>query len=212
MANIFDLFRSIEQTDKQSSGPVSAIVAGLGNPGAEYAHTRHNIGFLCMDILCDSLHTKTDRARFHALCGEASIGQNRVLLMRPQTFMNRSGEAIREAASFYKIPPERVFVIYDDVSLDVGVMRIRTKGSAGGHNGIKSIIEQLNSDRFPRIKIGVGTPPAGADLVNWVLGTVPVSQRDGIRTCFDHVLPALELMLNGDTEQAMCRYNGKGSV
>lgn len=214
MANIFDLFRSIESQNKTepAAKSVSAIVAGLGNPGAEYAHTRHNMGFLCMDILCDKLHAKTDRVRFHALCGEATVGGNRVLLMRPQTYMNNSGEAIREAASFYKIPAERVFVIYDDMSLEAGTMRIRKKGSAGGHNGIKSIIAQLGTDAFPRIKIGVGAPPAGSDTVNWVLGTVPTSQRAGIAACFENVLPALELMLNGDIDTAMCKFNGKGSV
>lgn len=210
MADIFDLFKKIETpAASPEAGPVSALVVGLGNPGREYEHTRHNMGFLCMDILCEALHAKTDRSKFHALCGEATVAGQRVLLMRPQTFMNNSGESVREAADFYKIPPERVYVICDDISLDVGNLRIRTKGSAGGHNGLKSIIYHLNSDAFPRFKIGVGAPPDPAETVNWVLGTVPVSRRGEIRLCFDRVLPALELMLRGDAEQAMCRYNGK---
>lgn len=213
MANIFDLFKQIE-TQRNDAGalPVSALIVGLGNPGKEYLHTRHNMGFLCMDILCDALHTKTDRSKFHALCGEARIAGRRVLLLRPLTYMNHSGESVAEAAAFYKIAPEQIYVISDDVSLAPGSMRIRKSGSAGGHNGLKSIIESLGSDAFPRIRIGVGQKPEGWDLADWVLGTVPVSEREGIGKCFDRVLPALELMLEGDTEKAMCLYNGKADA
>ncbi len=209
MANIFDLFEKIGTPAKESARPVSALIVGLGNPGKEYEHTRHNMGFLCLDVLSAALHVKIDRCRFRALCGEADIADRRVLLLKPQTFMNLSGESVREAAAFYKIPSDQVYVIYDDVSLEPGCMRIRQKGSAGGHNGIKNIIYQLNTDIFPRIKIGVGAPAPGADLINWVLGVLPVSQREDVGKCFACVLPALELMLRGDFDQAMCRYNGK---
>ena len=172
MSNIFDLFKSIEK--KTETRPITHIIAGLGNPGEKYANTRHNAGFIAIDYLAEKLGVRVDRVKFHALVGECELGGKRVLLMKPETFMNSSGVAIGEAAAFYKIPPENVIVLHDEISFDAGVIRIRRKGSAGGHNGLKSIIEHLSSEGFPRIKIGVGQKPSpDYDLVDWVLGKFP---------------------------------------
>ena len=156
------------------SGGCEYIIAGLGNPGSKYEMTRHNAGFLAIDLFAIEKEINIKRLKFHSLVGEVKIGEKKCLLMKPQTFMNNSGEAIAEAAKFYKIPPEKIIIISDDVSLDVGTIRIRRKGSAGGHNGLKSIISLLGSEDFPRIKIGVGKKPAPEyDLVDWVLGRFP---------------------------------------
>ena len=140
------------------SGNVAWLVVGLGNPGEQYRNTRHNMGFLTLDLLAEREKVKINRIRFHAVTADMTFGGERVLLMKPQTYMNLSGEAVREAAQFYKIPADHVLVIYDDVSLPVGKLRIRPSGSAGGHNGIKNIIAHLGTDVFPRIKIGIGAP------------------------------------------------------
>ena len=168
--DIFSLFQKIESETSQSAGPVTHIVAGLGNPGDKYRLTRHNAGFLALEYLSQKENVKIDRAKFKALVGECTLGGKRTLLMLPQTYMNNSGEAVKAAADFYKIPPENITVVFDDISLDVGRMRVRRKGSDGGHNGIKSIIYHLGSDNFPRVKIGVGAKPhADMPLADWVL-------------------------------------------
>ena len=209
MSNIFDLFRKIESERETSSGPVSAIVAGLGNPESKYTFTRHNAGFLAIDYASQKLGIDVKRAKFHALTAEAVIGGERVLIMKPQTYMNRSGTAIREAADFYKLPPERVFVICDDVSLPVGTVRIRAKGSSGGQNGLKSIIEALGSEEFPRIKLGVGEKPSPEwDLADWVLSTFDEHDRELMFAAFGRAYDALPLMLRGDFAAAQSKYNG----
>jgi len=157
--SIFDLFRQIEKKE-ETSAPVSFMIVGLGNPGDKYRETRHNVGFVAVDHLAEGLGIKLDRAKFHALVGEGRIGDVRVLFMKPETYMNNSGVAVGEAASFYKLPPERILVLHDEISFEPGVIRIRRKGSAGGHNGLKSIIASLGSEDFPRIKIGVGKKPS----------------------------------------------------
>ena len=157
MSNIFDLFKKIER--RESTAPVSAILVGLGNPGLEYERTRHNVGFVSIDYIAEKLGARIDRLKFHALVGEATVGESRVLLMKPTTYMNNSGVAVQEAAAFYKISPERVIVLHDEISFEPGKIRLRRKGSAGGHNGLKSIIAHLGSEDFPRIKIGVGQKP-----------------------------------------------------
>lgn len=208
MADIFELFRKISSSEKTGGG-VSYIVAGLGNPGEEYTFTRHNAGFLCIDYLCQKYGIKCNKLKFNALTCEAEISGVRVLVMKPQTFMNSSGEAIGAAASFYKIMPENVIIISDDVSLDVGRMRIKRNGSAGGHNGLKSIISHLDSEDFPRIKIGVGKLPSpDADMVKWVLGRIPKELEKNLFGVIECVPSALELMLNGKIEDAMCNFNG----
>ncbi|MBO5287575.1 MAG: aminoacyl-tRNA hydrolase [Clostridia bacterium] len=207
MSSIFDLFKQIEK--KEDPTPISHLVVALGNPGEKYTYTRHNAGFLAMDYLCQALGCRCDRVKFKALVGEGKIGNQRVLLMKPQTFMNASGEAVSEACAFYKIPPERVIVLSDDISLDIGTLRIRKNGSAGGHNGLKSIIECLGSDKFPRIKLGVGQKPFPEyDLVDWVLGRIPKESEKSFFAVLECVPNALSLMLNGNIEKAMCDFNG----
>ena len=206
MSNIFDLFKSIEK--KTETGPVSHIVVGLGNPGPKYEKTRHNAGFIAIDHIAAKLGVKVDRVKFHALVCECELGGRRVLLMKPETFMNSSGVAIGEAATFYKIPPENVLVLHDEISFDAGLFRIRRKGSAGGHNGLKSIIEHLGSDGFPRIKIGVGQKPSpDYDLVDWVLGKFPKEAEAAIASRLDDIHSASELIVRGEIDLAMNRYS-----
>lgn len=206
MSNIFDLFKKIEK--KTDTTPVSFIIAGLGNPGAQYEKTRHNVGFVAIDYIADKLGVRIDRAKFHALTTEASIGELRVLLMKPQTFMNNSGVAIGEAAAFYKIPPERVLILHDEISFDPGMLRIRRKGSAGGHNGLKSIIAHLASEDFPRVKIGVGKKPTPEyDLADWVLGKLPKEHSELIASKLGDILDASRLIAQGKIDDAMQRYS-----
>ena len=206
MSSIFDLFKQIE-TEKPIPKPITHIVAGLGNPGSEYTFTRHNCGFLTVDYISQKLNIKVNRARFSSLTAEADISDRRVLIMKPQIYMNKSGEAIREAADFYKIAPENITVIFDDVSLAPGRLRIKRKGSAGGHNGIKNIIEQLQSDNFPRIKLGVGSPPSGGEMVNWVLGGFPEEDKEAVFQAIGRAYEALKLIVSDKIEDAMCEYN-----
>ena len=189
-------------------GPVEWIIVGLGNPGKEYEYTRHNAGFLFLDVLCNQKHCRIDRLKFRALCGEIMLGEHHCLLMRPQTFMNLSGDAVGAAAAFYKIPPERVLVVFDDISLPFGTLRIRRKGSAGGHNGIKSIIYQLGSDQFPRIKVGVGDrTDREAQLKDYVLGKFSKTELEELKKELETAVAAAELMVNGSIEQAMNLYS-----
>lgn len=206
MANIFDLFKKIETG--ASSLPITHIVVGLGNVGKEYEKTRHNAGFMAIDALAEKCGVRIDRAKFHALTAEATIAGVRVLLMKPTTYMNNSGVAIAEAAAFYKIAPENVIVLHDEISFDAGVMRIRRKGSAGGHNGLKSIIAHLGSDAFPRIKIGVGKKPSPEyDLVDFVLGKFSQDDLAKLAAENDSIIASVELMLTGKTEEAMNKYS-----
>ena len=206
MSNIFDLFKKIET--KADTTPVSFIIAGLGNPGQQYQKTRHNVGFVAVDYIAAKLGVKIDRAKFHSLVAEARIGDVRVLLMKPETYMNNSGVAIGEAAAFYKIPAERVLVLHDEISFDPGLMRIRRKGSAGGHNGLKSIIAHLASEEFPRVKIGVGKKPTPEyDLADWVLGKLPKDDSDKIDARLDDIFAAAQLIARGDIDGAMQKYS-----
>lgn len=205
MSSIFDLFKKIEK--KEDVSPVSFIIAGLGNPGREYESTRHNVGFLAVDYIAESVGVKIDRAKFHALVGEGRIADKRVLFMKPQTYMNNSGVAISEAASFYKISAENVIVLHDEVSFEPGLFRIRRKGSAGGHNGLKSIISYIGED-FPRIKIGVGKKPTPEyDLAAWVLGKLPREHSETIAERFSDIRHSCELIIVGDIDGAMSKYS-----
>ncbi len=206
MANIFDLFKKIEK--KEDKSPITHIIAGLGNPGVEYERTRHNAGFVAIDHIAEKCGVSISRAKFKALVAEANVAGKRVLLMKPTTFMNLSGEAISSAATFYKIPPENVIVLHDEISFDAGVFRIRRKGSAGGHNGLKSIIASLSSDAFPRIKIGVGKKPnPDYDLVSWVLGKLPEPDFLKIKEQLDNIHASVSLMLDGKIDEAMNKYS-----
>ncbi len=206
MSNIFDLFKQIEK--KPETSPVTFIVAGLGNIGKQYERTRHNAGFLAIDYIAERCGVKIDRVKFHATVAEANISGARVLLMKPTTLMNNSGVAIGEAAAFYKIPPERVLVLHDEISFDAGVVRIRRKGSAGGHNGLKSIIAHLSSDGFPRIKIGVGQKPNPEyDLVDWVLGKFPECDLEALAGRYSDIYSATEMIIAGNIDAAMNSYS-----
>ena len=206
MTDIFALFKKIEK--KEDTRPISAIVAGLGNPGAKYADTRHNAGFLAIDYIARELGVKIDRSKFSALVCEATVGEHRVLLMKPETFMNNSGIAIATARDFYKISTDRVIVLHDEITQEPGIIRIRRKGSAGGHNGLKSIIASLGGDDFPRVKIGVGAKPSpDYDLVDWVLGKFPKADMESMSARFSDVLASVRLMLDGKIDEAMNKYS-----
>ena len=206
MSNIFDLFKKIE--NKEPTGPVTHIVVGLGNPGAEYARTRHNAGFLAVDRIAERIGARIDKVKFHALVGEGVIDGVRVLLMKPNTFMNSSGIAIGEAAAFYKIPPESIIVLHDEISFEPGLFRIRRKGSAGGHNGLKSIISSLGSEDFPRIKIGVGKKPTPEyDLASWVLAKLPEGDMELMKNRFDDIFESVRLILASKIDEAMNKYS-----
>ena len=208
MSNIFELFDKIGSTSPSGAGKITHIVAGLGNPGDKYTFTRHNAGFLSMDFIAQKLGIKLDRIKFKSLCAEATVSGKRVLFMKPQTFMNLSGEAVQEAANFYKIPPENILVICDDVNFDVGVIRIRRKGSYGGQNGIKNIIEQLGTEEFPRIKVGVGKKPSpDFDMKDFVLSKFSTGEQKTLFSTFDSIYNSVILILDGQIEEAMSHYS-----
>ena len=191
-----------------NTGSIEYIIAGLGNPGAKYEFTRHNIGFMFVDYWANKESKKISKLKYKSLISEVTISGHKCLIMKPQTYMNNSGEAIREAADFYKIPPEKVIVIYDDISFDVGKIRIRRKGSAGGHNGIKSIIQHLGSDNFPRIKIGAGKKPEnGFDQVDWVLSHFSKDELETLRKSAEKVCEVLPLMVEDKIDEAMNKAN-----
>lgn len=186
------------------SGPVEFIIAGLGNPGKEYELSRHNAGFLCLDILANREGFSTDRIKFKSVYADTMINGHRCLVMRPQTYMNNSGEAVKEAASFYKIPPERCIIIFDDIDISLGALRVKRKGSAGTHNGVKSIIYHLNSDNFPRIKIGVGSKPhPDYDLKDYVLSIFSKQEQETLKATMEKACDAVNLIVCGDVDKAM---------
>lgn len=205
MSNIFDLFKKIEKSSDTT--PISYIIVGLGNPGREYERTRHNVGFIALDYIAERVGARVDRARFKALTTECKILDKRVLLMKPTTYMNNSGEAVYEAASFYKIPAENIIVIHDEISFEPGLFRIRRKGSAGGHNGLKSIISRVGED-FPRLKVGVGKKPTPEyDLADWVLGVMPKSDAELIEKRLSDIYFSVELILSGKIDEAMNKFS-----
>ena len=193
----------------KSAGGVEWLLVCLGNYGKRYENTRHNIGFLAAERLIEKNSLKCNRLRFRALTEIIDFGGARVLLMMPQTYMNLSGEAAGEAARFYKVPPERVLVISDDVSLPLGKLRVRASGSAGGHNGLKNIIAHLGTDRFPRVKVGVGTPSdPERDMVDWVVGGFSADERKVIDAALDRALDAAECVIAKGVAEAQNQYNG----
>ena len=192
---------------KKSSG-AEWLIVGLGNPGDKYENTRHNVGFRALDELAEIARVPVQKLKYKALTNTCTIGGVKVLLMKPVTYMNLSGEAVGEAARFFKIPPERVIVFSDDVSLPVGKLRIRTSGSAGGHNGLKSIIQHLGSDKFPRVKIGVGGKPhPDYDMADWVLAKFPAEDKKVIDEMVQKAAKAAEYYIKEGPEKAMGRYN-----
>ncbi|APF24275.1 MULTISPECIES: aminoacyl-tRNA hydrolase [Clostridium] len=182
------------------------LIVGLGNPGSQYEDTRHNIGFKVVDNIAKEYNIEINRQKFKGVCGEGFINGEKVILLKPTTYMNLSGESIREVVDFYKLSNDDVLVIYDDISLDVGRLRIREKGSAGGHNGIKSIIAHLGTDIFPRIKVGVGQP--NVDLVNYVLGKFTKEEMEVLNESIDASTKAAKEIISNDVKTAMNIYNG----
>ena len=202
---MFDRFR---KKTYASVGTPEFIVVGLGNPDRKYTLTRHNSGFLCVDMLSEKLNFRVDKLKFKSLIADTTIGGHRLIVMKPQTYMNNSGEAVRECANFYKIKPENIIVIYDDISLDVGKLRIRRKGTDGGHNGIKSIIYHLNSDQFPRIKVGCGKKPhPDYNLADWVLSEFKKDEQKALEPALENACNAIELLLDNQIDKAMNLYN-----
>lgn len=191
----------------RKSGGIQWLIVGLGNPGEKYARTRHNLGFLALDLLAEQQKLKINRIKYKALVAETEFGGARCLLMKPQTYMNLSGEAVREAAQFYKIPSDHVLVIYDDVSLPVGKLRVRPSGSAGGHNGIKNIIAHLGTQDFPRIKIGTGAPGEGGDMIDWVIGVPSQAERKVLVESFRRAIDAAECIIEHGCQKAMNDFN-----
>lgn len=207
--SIADIFKKLEsERTPAPQGAVEYIICGLGNPGTQYEGTRHNIGFMTIDTLCDKYKLDCKKLRFKSLTCDAMISGKRCLIMKPTTFMNNSGEAVTEAMSFYKIPPERTIIVFDDISLEPGKLRIRRNGSDGGHNGIKSIIYLSGSDMFPRIKMGVGAKPhPDYNLADWVLGHFKKEQAEALETAMDNAVSSIELMVGGKMNEAMNKFN-----
>lgn len=204
--SIFDLFKQVESA--APAGPPEYLIVGLGNPGLEYAQTRHNAGFMTLDLLAEREHTEIKRMKFKSLCGDAVIAGKRCLLMKPTTYMNNSGQAVAEAMQFYKLPIDHIIVVYDDISLEPSRLRIRRKGSDGGHNGIKSIIYLTGEDTFPRIKLGVGKKPRpDYNLADWVLSRFTKEELEQLHIAAEHACESIALMVNGKIEEAMNRYN-----
>ena len=197
---MFDKFRS--------RGGVSWIVVFLGNPGPKYRDTRHNAGFMAADAMEKKLGVSINKLRFKALTAQATLGGEKVLLLKPQTYMNLSGESVSPAAAFYKVPPEHIIVVSDEVSLRIGKLRIRKSGSAGGHNGLKNIIAMLGTDAFPRIRMGVGAPPhADYDMADWVLSSFKNQDADDMRSLAVRVCDAVECYIAEGPDRAMNKFN-----
>lgn len=184
------------------------LVVGLGNPGSKYTKTRHNIGFRVVEALAERNGARLDTDKHKGLIGKGTIGAEKVIFAKPLTYMNLSGECVRAVADFYKIPAENVIVVFDDISLDVGKLRIRKKGSAGGHNGIKSIIAHLGGENFPRLKFGVGDKPSGMDLADYVLGNFSAADEQILKQAIDRACDAVECMINEGPDAAMNKFNG----
>ncbi|NLZ53347.1 MAG: aminoacyl-tRNA hydrolase [Thermoanaerobacteraceae bacterium] len=184
------------------------LITGLGNPGKEYENTRHNVGFIALDLMADSLGIKINKVKFKGLLGEATYEGSKILLLKPHTYMNLSGESVKDAVNYYKIPPEKLIVIYDDMDLPIGRLRIRPEGSGGGHRGMDSIIYHLSSDKFPRVRIGIGRPEGEKDAAHHVLGKFYGEELEKIKITIETAAKAALLIVSDGVDQAMNRYNG----
>ena len=193
---------------RKSAGPVSWLIVGLGNMGDQYEHTRHNVGFDVVDEIADKLDIPVQRLKFKALTNTATLAGERVLLMKPVTFMNLSGEAVEPAAAFYKVPPDHILVLSDEVALPPGKLRVRASGAAGGHNGLKNIIAHLHTDQFPRIRVGVGQKPhPDYDMADWVLGKPQGEDRKAIDDAVKRAAQAVECYIKEGPQAAMSKFN-----
>ena len=206
--SIFDVFDRISINSTATKGKIEYIIAGLGNPGMEYEGTRHNAGFFTIDALASQYNEDINRLKFKGKTAEITIEGKRCLLLKPTTYMNNSGESILQAMEFYKIGTENLIVIYHDISLEPGKLRIRRKGIHGGHNGIRSIIELTGLDNFPRIKIGVGKKPhPDYDLAKWVLGKFRKEDAEKLKISAENACECVKLMVSGRTDEAMNKFN-----
>lgn len=204
---IAEWFHTLRKSQREKETPMF-IIAGLGNPTGKYEKTRHNVGFDVIDLLAEKYNIRINEKKHRALCGTGIMERQKVLLVKPQTFMNLSGESIGAILNFYKIPPEtNLIVLYDDISLPPGRLRIRKKGSAGGHNGIKNIISHVGTQEFLRIKIGVGEKPQGWDLADYVLSRFSGEERRQVEEAFGKACDAAALMVQGETDRAMNQFN-----
>ena len=186
------------------------LIVGLGNPGKDYTRTRHNCGFRALDILAEKLSCKVDKGKFQGLYGQCNYQGKKLLLLKPQTYMNLSGQSVLQLSAYFNVPPQRIIVMFDDISLEPGRLRIRADGSAGGHNGIKSIIQEVGSQDFPRIKIGVGAKPNPEyDLADWVLSTFSTSEEKALGPALDRAADAALFLIDKGVPEAANRYNGK---
>lgn len=193
----------------KKSGGVDWLLVGLGNPGDQYENTRHNVGFMVIEELADRANVPVQKLKYRALTNTATVGGQKVLIMKPITYMNLSGEAVRQAVDFYKVPADHVLVISDDTALAVGRLRIRKGGSAGGHNGLKNIIQQLGTDQFPRVRLGVGEKPhPDYDLADWVLGRFQGEDKKAIDAAVKKAADAIECILSQGLDKGMNRFNG----
>ena len=207
---MYDLFEKLKSLSAKPTvtGTPEYLVVGLGNPEPKYDTTRHNAGFMAAEAMAREKNININKLRFKALTAQCSIGDRQVLLMKPQTFMNLSGEAVRQAAAFYKIAPEHIIVVSDEISLPIGKLRIRTKGSAGGHNGLKNIIAQLGTQDFPRIRIGVGAPPhPDYDMADWVLSTFKNQDAEDMKAAAARAAQAAECYITQGPDRAMNLFN-----
>ena len=185
------------------------LIVGLGNPGKDYERTRHNAGFRAVDLLADKLGCKIDKGKFQGLYGQANYGGTKVFLLKPQTYMNLSGRSVLQLSAYYNIPPQRIIVLFDDISLEPGRLRVRPDGSAGGHNGIKSVIAELGSQEFPRVKIGVGAKPhPDADLADWVLSGFSASEEKALLPALERAADAALCIIDKGCAEAANRFNG----
>ena len=207
MRRLGDLFGGARPAGNM--GSIDFIVAGLGNPGREYENTRHNAGFLALDALQKELGFDMKRLRFQSLCGDAVLGGKRVLFLKPSTYMNKSGEAVRDAMQFYRVPPERTLILFDDINLDPGKLRVRRGGSDGGQKGMQNIICLTGSDAFPRVRIGIGKKPhADMELADWVLSRFSKEDLKLLEPALQHAAEAARMIVQGDIAEAMNRFNG----
>lgn len=193
----------------QKSNSESWLIVGLGNPGPEYAKTRHNVGFRCLDLLAEKLGVRVDKAKFQGLYGQTDYHGNRLYLLKPLTYMNLSGRSVLQLSAFFQVPPQRIIVLFDDISLEPGRLRVRPNGSAGGHNGIKSIIAELGSQEFPRVKIGVGAKPhPDFDLAAWVLSTFSAQEEKALSVSLENGAQAALTIIDQGTAAAANKFNG----
>ncbi len=196
------------QKQSPSPGPVEFLLVGLGNPGKQYENTRHNAGFMAVDTIAQKHHVEIKRIKFKGTVAECSLAGKKVLLLKPSTYMNLSGQSVQEAMNFYKLPPEKVLILFDDINLDPGKLRIRRKGSDGGHNGMKNIIYLSGSDQFPRIKLGVGKKPhPDYNLADWVLSRFSQKEQKELELALENAAAAAELIVRGEIDRAMNLYN-----